>query len=161
MGLSAEQKYSKSYGAIAKAVRLFCGADNLRSSLDQLFDMVALSCIVGNGDAHLKNFGLLYSYPSQRDARLAPAYDIVNTTAYIPEDALALDLAGNRSLFASRQTLLNFAQTCDIDKPKERIQQILAALERVMNRSHHYAEHAPAIVNAIQKAADPFRATFA
>ena len=64
---------------------------------------------MGNGDAHLKNFGLLYSEPTQRDARLAPAYDIVNTTAYIPEDVLALDLVGNKSLFASRQGLLEFA----------------------------------------------------
>jgi serine/threonine-protein kinase HipA len=160
MGLSAEQKYSKSYGAIAKAIRLFCGVDHLRSSLDQLFDMVALSCIVGNGDAHLKNFGLLYSYPAQRDARLAPVYDVVNTTAYIPEDGLALDLAGNRSFFASHQTLLDFAQTCDIDKPKQRIQNILAALERVLKRNEQYAEYAPAIVDAIQSAADPFRTTF-
>ena len=72
MGLSADQKYSKSYAAIAKAVRVFCPAVHIRSSLDQLFDSVALSCIVGNGDAHLKNYGLLYSEPTQRDARLAP-----------------------------------------------------------------------------------------
>lgn len=71
MGLSADQKYNKSYAAIAKAVRLYCPAKHLRSSLEQLFDSVALSCIVGNGDAHLKNFGLLYSEPTQRDARRA------------------------------------------------------------------------------------------
>lgn len=109
MGLAAEQKYSKSYSAIAKAVRMFCPARYIQSSLAQLFAMVSLSCIVGNGDAHLKNFGLLYSDPIQRDARLAPAYDIVNTTAYLPDDVLALDLAGNKSLFASRQGLIEFA----------------------------------------------------
>ncbi|MFX6420794.1 HipA domain-containing protein, partial [Acinetobacter baumannii] len=83
-------------------VRLFCASEQVQASLAQLFAMVSLSCIVGNGDAHLKNFGLLYSDPTQRDARLAPAYDIVNTTAYIPEDVLALELAGNKSFFASR-----------------------------------------------------------
>jgi serine/threonine-protein kinase HipA len=160
MGLSADQKYSKSYAAIAKAIRLFCPAQHLRSSLDQLFDSVALSCIVGNGDAHLKNFGLLYSEPTQRDAHLAPAYDIVNTTAYIPEDVLALDLAGNKSMFASRQGLLEFAQTCEVTRPKERIQTLLAALEVVLGRYPQYREQAPHVVSAIQKAAAPFALSF-
>lgn len=160
MGLSADQKYSKSYAAIAKAIRLFCPVQHLRSSLDQLFDSVALSCIVGNGDAHLKNFGLLYSEPTQRDARLAPAYDIVNTTAYIPEDVLALDLAGNKSMFASRQGLLEFAQTCEVTHPKERIQTLLTALEVVLERYPQHREQAPHVVSAIQKAAAPFALTF-
>ncbi|MCU1749325.1 type II toxin-antitoxin system HipA family toxin [Pseudomonas sp. 6D_7.1_Bac1] len=160
MGLSADQKYSKSYAAIAKAIRVFCPAKHLRSSLDQLFDSVALSCIVGNGDAHLKNFGLLYSEPTQRDARLAPAYDIVNTTAYIPEDVLALDLAGNKSMFASQQGLLEFAHTCEVEQPKERIQRLLAALEVVLERYPQHREQAPHVVSAIQQAAAPFTLTF-
>lgn len=160
MGLSAEQKYSKSYAAIAKAIRLFCPTEHLRSSLDQLFGIVALSCIVGNGDAHLKNFGLLYSDPTQRDARLAPAYDIVNTTAYIPEDVLALDLAGNKSLFASRQGLLEFAQSCDIDQPRARIQRLLAALEIVLARFPALCEQAPHVAAAIRRSAEPFVQTF-
>ncbi|WP_336356669.1 type II toxin-antitoxin system HipA family toxin [Pseudomonas granadensis] len=160
MGLSANQKYSKSYAAIAKAVRVFCPVTHLRTSLDQLFDSVALSCIVGNGDAHLKNFGLLYSEPTQRDAHLAPAYDIVNTTAYIPEDVLALDLAGNKSIFASRQGLLEFAHTCEVDQPKERIQRLLASVEVVLKRYSHYREQAPHVFNAIEHAAAPFSLTF-
>jgi serine/threonine-protein kinase HipA len=160
MGLSADQKYSKSYAAIARAIRLFCPAQHLRSSLDQLFDSVALSCIVGNGDAHLKNYGLLYSEPTQRDAHLAPAYDIVNTTAYIPEDVLALDLAGNKSLFASRQGLLEFAQTCEVEQPGLRIEKILASLEVVLGRYPEHREQAPHVVSAIQKAAAPFVLTF-
>jgi serine/threonine-protein kinase HipA len=35
------------------------------------------------------------------ELRLAPDYDIVNTTAYIPQDVLALDVVGNKTLFAS------------------------------------------------------------
>ncbi|MBV7555596.1 type II toxin-antitoxin system HipA family toxin [Pseudomonas sp. PDM28] len=160
MGLSADQKYSKSYAAIVKAIRLFCPAINQQTSLDQLFDCVALSCIVGNGDAHLKNFGLLYSEPTQRDARLAPAYDIVNTTAYIPEDVLALDLVGNKSLFASRQGLMEFAQTCEVEHPKSRIQRFLAAVELVLKRNPELREQAPHVVKAIQHAAAPFTLTF-
>ena len=160
MGLSADQKYSKSYAAIAKAIRVFCPIEQVQSSLEQLFDSVALSCIVGNGDAHLKNFGLLYSDPTRRDARLAPAYDIVNTTAYIPDDVLALDLAGNKSMFASRQGLLEFAQTCDVERPKDRLRKILHALEAVLARYPEQCERAPHIVQAIRRAAAPFMLTF-
>ena len=160
MGLGAEQKYSKSYSAIAKAIRLFCAPEQVQESLAQLFAIVTLSCIVGNGDAHLKNFGLLYSDPTQRDARLAPAYDIVNTTAYIPEDVLALDLVGNKSLFASRQGLLDFAQVCDVVRPEEVIRGQLSALERVLARSTELGEKAPHVVAAIRHCAEPFMKTF-
>ena len=160
MGLAAEQKYSKSYSAIAKAIRLFCPPEHMQSSLAKLFAIVTLSCIVGNGDAHLKNFGLLYSDPTQRDARLAPAYDIVNTTAYIPGDVLALDLVGNKSLFASRQGLLDFAQVCDVARPEEIIRGQLSALERVLARSGELAEQAPHVVAAIRHCAEPFMKTF-
>ncbi|MBE7373581.1 type II toxin-antitoxin system HipA family toxin [Pseudomonas lopnurensis] len=160
MGLAAEQKYSKSYSAIAKAIRLFCAPEQVQESLAQLFAIVTLSCIVGNGDAHLKNFGLLYSDPTRRDARLAPAYDIVNTTAYIPEDVLALDLVGNKSLFASRQGLLDFAQVCDVVRPEEVIRGQLSALERVLARSTELSEQAPHVVAAIRHCAEPFLKTF-
>lgn len=160
MGLAAEQKYSKSYSAIAKAIRLFCPSEHVQGSLAQLFAMVTLSCIVGNGDAHLKNFGLLYSDPTQRDARLAPAYDIVNTTAYIPEDVLALDLVGNKSLLASRQGLLDFAQVCDVARPEEVIREQLSALERVLARSTELREQAPNVVAAIRQCAGQFMQTF-
>lgn len=37
MGLAAEQKYSKSYSAIAKAIRLYCPSEHVQGSLAQLF----------------------------------------------------------------------------------------------------------------------------
>ncbi len=40
MGLAAEQKYSKSYSAIAKAIRLSCPSEHVQGSLAQLFAMV-------------------------------------------------------------------------------------------------------------------------
>ncbi|PIB45357.1 phosphatidylinositol kinase [Pseudomonas sp. 2822-15] len=160
MGLSAEQKYTKSYAAIAKAVRAFCSPENQRSSLDQLFDSVALSCIVGNGDAHLKNFGVLYSDPIKFDARLAPAYDIVNTTAYIPEDTLALDLSGNKSMFASRLGIIEFARTCEIAEPQARIQALLQTLEVVLKREDEYCRLAPDVAKAIRQSAQSYQQSF-
>lgn len=160
MGLSAEQKYTKSYAAIAKAVRVFCSPEQHRSSLDQLFDSVALSCIVGNGDAHLKNFGVLYGDPLSSDTRLAPAYDIVNTTTYIPEDSLALDLDGSKSLFASRLGILEFARTCEVENPEARIQALLQTLEVVLKREDEYCRSAPDVAKAIRQSAQGFQLTF-
>lgn len=76
------------------------------------------------------------------ELRLAPAYDIVNTTAYIPQDVLALDVVGNKTLFASRQGLLEFAQVCDVARPTEVIREQLQALERVLVRSTELSEQA-------------------
>ncbi|GLF10445.1 hypothetical protein DY954_25750 [Pseudomonas aeruginosa] len=94
------------------------------------------------------------------ELRLAPAYDIVNTTAYIPEDALALDVVGNKTLFASRQGLLEFAQVCDVARPTEVIREQLQALERVLARSTELSEQALHVVVAIRQCAVPFMQTF-
>jgi serine/threonine-protein kinase HipA len=45
----------------------------------QLFDVVTFNCLIGNGDAHGKNFSLLYS---KAGTRLAPFYDLLCTHAY-------------------------------------------------------------------------------
>jgi serine/threonine-protein kinase HipA len=52
---------------------------------------LVLNWLLGNGDAHLKNFGVLYR--DDLDVRLAPFYDVVSTLPYIPEDVPALALS--------------------------------------------------------------------
>jgi serine/threonine-protein kinase HipA len=47
----------------------------------KLLDDVALNFLVGNNDAHGKNFSLLY-LPESRQSVLAPAYDVLSTFAY-------------------------------------------------------------------------------
>jgi serine/threonine-protein kinase HipA len=47
----------------------------------KLLDDVALNFLVGNNDAHAKNFSLLY-LPESAQAVLAPAYDVLSTFAY-------------------------------------------------------------------------------
>lgn len=160
-GKGTEQKYQGSYEMLARAIRLYCPPDHVQASLEALYRSVVVSCIVGNGDAHLKNFGLLYSNPESNDSRLAPAYDIVNTTAYIPEDSLALELGGNKSLFASRLGLMNFAQVCEVKNPRGVIEQTLTAVETVMKKSQHLTEVAPEIATAITKSFHQFDLTFA
>lgn len=159
-GLSAREKYDRSYAFIARLIQSFASPEHVATSLRSLFDRVALSCIVGNGDAHLKNFGLLYSDPTTQDCQLAPAYDIVNTTAYIPEDALALELHGQRSFFASREGLLQFAKACDVPEPVERIQALILTAEQVLREQEDIAAGIPHVAQAIQAGIDAYSKTF-
>jgi serine/threonine-protein kinase HipA len=160
-GVGTEEKYNASYEKIARAIRLFCAPQQVRSSLRQFFDIVALSCMVGNGDAHLKNFGLLYADPLGGDAALSPAYDIVNTTAYIPEDSLALTLAGSKSLFRSRLGILDLAKTCDVVEPRKRLRELVAAVEASLSANAVLAEKVPQVAAAMAQASGAFRQTFA
>jgi serine/threonine-protein kinase HipA len=54
---------------------------------EQYFATLALSVMVRNGDAHLKNFGILYNQPRSA-VSLAPVYDVVTTTAYITNEKI-------------------------------------------------------------------------
>ena len=102
---AASQKYQGSYESIAKSIKLFCSAKWQRASLEQLFKMIVLNTYLRNGDAHLKNFGVLYENGEQ--VRLAPVYDVVSTTAYIENDMAALTLAGSKR-WRSKAELIEF-----------------------------------------------------
>jgi serine/threonine-protein kinase HipA len=127
MDRQADEKYTGSYEAIAKAVALFCSPDHVSASLAALFRAIALSVFLRNGDAHLKNFGLLYTHPHSDDCRLSPLYDVINTTAYIPKDTLALKLNKSKA-WPSRAELIHFGtEHCRLDRPEEEIDRIVDA----------------------------------
>lgn len=73
----------------------------------QLVRRLVVNILLGNGDAHLKNFSLIYNDPRRPD--LAPAYDIVSTVQYLPNDlTMALRMAGE--LDPTRITLRSFGE---------------------------------------------------
>ena len=51
---------------------------------------LVFSAMVGNAEMHLKNWSLIYRDP--RQAELSPAYDLLSTTASVPDAAMALRL---------------------------------------------------------------------
>lgn len=92
MGISPELKYQSDGGPgiedILQLIRSY-------SSLPILDTEAFLQCIIfdfliGNCDAHAKNFSFLYGYRSKESVRLAPFYDLVSTTVY---PALSRNLA--------------------------------------------------------------------
>lgn len=86
-------KYFGDYENIAETVRRY--TEDPGAEAGALFERVALSCLLRDGDAHRKNFGLLYS--TSEDVRLAPVYDVVCTEAYLTGETLALELGGSKS----------------------------------------------------------------
>ncbi|MDB5070721.1 MAG: HipA N-terminal domain protein [Candidatus Eremiobacteraeota bacterium] len=91
-GLYPEEKYRRtSYGIMAAIVNEVVGADGVEEFIRRLVFTVG----IGNADMHAKNWSLIY--PDGHGARLAPAYDFVPTLRYIPDDVLALNLAGTKN----------------------------------------------------------------
>src|SRR5690348_16638310 len=89
-----DQKYSGSYEtSIMKRFTEFANSSHVGEDLEQLFTLIVINCAVRNGDAHLKNFGIIYD-DVQGEARLAPVYDLVTTSVYLPKDSMALTLNG-------------------------------------------------------------------
>ena len=154
-GRQPEQKYEGSYRMLAEAIRTFVALDDVPAALTQLFATVALSCAVGNGDAHLKNFGVLYTDPVAGDTRIAPVYDVINTTMYIENDSLALRL-GDGKAFAGRARLAEFARVCDVEDPDAHIDRILAAAETVLAKERALLEDVPDLARAIRQRLESF-----
>lgn len=83
LGIPAAKKYEgPGDGYLRRMFELLRrhSADPITDML-KLWDMVVFDFLIGNTDAHVKNFSLLYS-PDMRRIRLAPAYDIVSTAVY-------------------------------------------------------------------------------
>jgi serine/threonine-protein kinase HipA len=127
MNRQNSEKYNGSYENVAKAVALFTSPAHVTPSLHELFAAITLSVLLRNGDAHLKNFGLLYSDPRSDDCRLSPLYDIVNTTVYLPKDILALKLNGSKSWPLARELAEFGKRHCRVDHPNHVIDRIATA----------------------------------
>ncbi len=137
-----ERKYRGSYELIAELLRSSLQLPQLE--LDKFFQQVAFSVLVRNGDAHLKNFGVLYS--SEHDIRLAPMFDVLTTSIYkytrfgsgeeFEDSTMALKLRkGDRhKTYPPAKELLDFArEVCRVERPHEFIEKaaesMLDALE--------------------------------
>src|SRR5580698_2712925 len=89
-----DEKYRGSYEtSVMKRFGQFANSTHVAEDMEKLFTLIALNCALRNGDAHLKNFAIVYD-DVQGEARLAPVYDLVTTSVYLPRDSLALTLNG-------------------------------------------------------------------
>jgi serine/threonine-protein kinase HipA len=86
-----EDKYLGNYETVAALAHRGHDLDGLREFARRL----AFTILIANGDAHLKNWSLIYTDP--RVPSLAPAYDMVSTAYYLGErETLGLKFGGTR-----------------------------------------------------------------
>lgn len=138
-GLGTREKYDSSYERLAKRIRDFISPQLRAESLETFFRSFVVSCAVRNGDAHLKNFGVLYE-ASDKPVRLAPAYDIVTTPAYIPQDSMALTLGGSKR-WPEGKRLLEFAKLqCNL-QPARAMRILDEVAEAVVRTEHDVLQH--------------------
>lgn len=90
-GVFAEEKYDNaSYRQILSVLAIETG----ESSIVEFVRRLTYSVLIGNGDMHLKNWSLMY--PDGRHPALSPAYDLVSTVPYVPEEDSALKFHRSR-----------------------------------------------------------------
>lgn len=106
-------QFAGNYEDIARVLAVVATPDDVRAFVRQLVFCV----LVGNGDAHAKNWSVIY--PDGRRPRLSPAYDLV-PTILVPEEPhkLALRLNGGREF--ARVSVTSFdAMARLVDVPGE------------------------------------------
>ncbi|MBQ7502884.1 HipA domain-containing protein [bacterium] len=83
MGVAAAKKYERRGEAYLRKMFQILRAHSADPMTDtlKLWDAVIFDYLIGNTDAHIKNFSLLYS-SDMKEKRLAPIYDIVSTVIY-------------------------------------------------------------------------------
>ncbi|NSL21193.1 type II toxin-antitoxin system HipA family toxin [Agrobacterium tumefaciens] len=146
-GVYPSRKYEgASYHDIAVAI----GVAVSSAAALEFVRRLALAVLTGNGDMHLKNWSLIYHGKGNKPA-LAPVYDVLSTVPYIPSDAMALSLAGERpfkamnaqrwKVFAHRARLPEAAVLKAVTETVERVNQSWWSLperavlpERVLER---------------------------
>lgn len=81
-----EFKYRGCYEDIADAIKKNVQAWMV--DMERFFDLVVFNYIYANGDDHLKNFSLIRQ---DQDYRLAPAYDLLNTSLHVNGEDFGLE----------------------------------------------------------------------
>lgn len=107
MGKNRDRKYDGSYEQVAKIIYAY--TTNKKESMVAFYKTVVMNYLLKNGDAHLKNFGLLFD-DDFSNIFFSPVYDVVNTVVYIHKDKPALALNGKK-IWWSKEVLIRFGQT--------------------------------------------------
>lgn len=102
LGVDPDQKYSRSYLDMARVMMSQPGMGE--AAVHELLRRLVVNELLGNPDAHLKNFGVLYEKTSSGrwQATLAPAFDIVPYAVSQGIDGHALPLVRKDGAKAAR-----------------------------------------------------------
>lgn len=157
----SDRKYQGSYQRIAellRQLRLHAG------DLQRFFQQVAFSVMVHNGDAHLKNFGVLYRSPEE--VWLAPMFDVVTTSIYkytrypggpeLEDRTMALKLFAGRhqgKAYPTTEELHAFAhRVCGVSQPGRLLQAMADAMHATLEEARGDERIPPACLARMREA---------
>lgn len=142
-----DEKYRGSYETnVMKRFQQFANSPIVLEESLQLFTLIALNCAIRNGDAHLKNFGIVYD-DVLGEAHLAPVYDLVTTSVYLPQDRMALTLNGTNQ-WPTAKDLIRFGEGRSLGTRRH--------LVEILGRISESLKSTAADVNAYSKAHPEF-----
>ncbi len=137
MSIPSAQKYAKDggpgYQELFESVRKFTSPSAIYQN--EIIKRLLFNILVGNNDAHAKNFSLLHT---TTHIKLAPAYDIVNTEAYEELD----------SHFAMPIGQATTKEEMNIEHLKSLEKQTQIKLSRQKKNLRSFIEHAFAAIEA-------------
>jgi serine/threonine-protein kinase HipA len=145
MGLTSIDKYDTTYERLVQSVQTFIAPESRQTSVVALFRALVAYRLIGNADAHLKNFGVLCT--SFADIRLAPFYDAVCTRAF-ESTPPSITMVG-RATWWSREVLARFGRYCGLglEETEHHINEVCSAVEATLadvdiarHRYPHFAE---------------------
>jgi serine/threonine-protein kinase HipA len=140
-GIVSEQKYQKEGGPSLKQCFALLRDVSSVPAIDvaRLLDDVVFNCVVGNNDAHGKNFSLVYRAgggAGELEIRLSPLYDVVSTIYY---RELSRDMAMRigEQYSSERVTLRDFeklAEDAKLGRPlvRERLTEVTERLRAAL-----------------------------
>ena len=123
MAKPGDKKYEARYESLMRAGNLY------EVDTTEVFEQIALSMVVGNGDAHLKNFAILYE-----DIRgpfwLSPIYDVVCTKPY-GDETVGLSINGSRN-YPNKSYLEKLGKAFGVKNPREILDRIGTSVSEVV-----------------------------
>ncbi len=135
-------KYRGCYEDIALAIRKNVSAWMV--DMERFFELVVFNYIYANGDDHLKNFSLILQ---GQDYRLAPAYDLMNTSLHVLGDDLGLD-GGLSPNIEKSDVYIKTGHPCrrDFERFGERIGLVASRVDRILDKYMLLPKSAVALV---------------
>lgn len=132
-GADPNSKYQSSYEAVLKATEVFTRSP---AEVEKMYKYIVFNCLIGNGDAHLKNFALQYT-PDMQHIFVSPPFDITHTLIYENIDSnMALKLRGSKE-FPVVNDLIKLAEhdTIKVRNPKEVIEKMCVDIKQYLQQS--------------------------
>ena len=126
--------YKSSYEKLIKAKYLYT---HRHTEIETMYKYIVFNCLIGNGDAHLKNFALTYN-ADMTNVKVSPIYDVTHTIIYDSiDDKMALKLNKSKT-FPDQKTLIKLGKLCEpsIINPNEIIEEIAEGIMKYLSISN-------------------------